>query len=301
MNRKLTYSIQQVAEMTGLSKQVIRKWEDRYGIITPERMDNGYRIYSQEEVALLQKIVALTEAGHSIKQAAALVQQEPVEQEEVRELPTDRILYFLSALEDAGKLADDRKVLYLLEQAHHQFGIEAAIHQVVLPFLQRIGELWCDKEWGECQEAVSSQTIRDFLANVRRHFHVPESAPLVVGSCLPNERHEIPIQILLVQCMLRGYRTLMLGPAPAPTSIESTVHLTNPDIVLLSATTEAAWEDGGKGILAIDAFAKTVPHVKFFLGGAGVKKKMKEFKLEAIQEAHSLGEVFSHKARTGER
>ena len=61
------------------------------------------------------------------------------------------------------------------------------------------------------------------------------------------------------------------------------------------------WEDGGKGILAIDAFAKTVPHVKFFLGGAGVREKMKSFKLEAIQEAHSIGEVFSHKVRAGER
>ena len=59
MNKKLTYSIQQVAEMTGLSKQVIRKWEDRYGIITPQRLDNGYRIYSPEEVALLKKIIKL--------------------------------------------------------------------------------------------------------------------------------------------------------------------------------------------------------------------------------------------------
>lgn len=291
MNKRLTYSIQQVADMTGLSKQVIRKWEDRYGIITPERMENGYRIYNQAEVSLLQKIVALTVAGHSVKQAAMLVQQEPEEQEEVIEESVDRFGYFLYALEEAGKLADDNKILHLLEQAHHQFGIEISIQKVILPFLQRIGQLWCDKEWGEYQEAVSSQTIRDFLANVRRRFYVPDNAPLIVGSCLPNERHEIPMQILLVQCLLRGYRTLMLGPAPAPTAIESTVRLANPEIVLLSATTESAWEDGGKSLLALDAFAKTVPHVKFFLGGAGV---MGQVKLEAIQEAHSLNDVFSH-------
>lgn len=296
MNKKLTYSIQQVADMTGLSKQLIRKWEDRYGIITPERMDNGYRIYNQSEVSLLQKIVALTDAGHSVKQAAMLVQQEPDEQEEsleVLEVPVDRFGYYLYALEEAGKLADDTKILHLLEQAHHQFGIEISIQQIILPFLQRIGQLWCDKEWGEYQEAVSSQTIRDFLANVRRRFYVPDSAPLVVGSCLPNERHEIPMQILLVQCLLRGYRTLMLGPAPAPTAIESTVRLANPEIVLLSATTEAAWADGGKSLLALDAFAKTVPHVKFFLGGASVKEHLNNVKLDFIQEAHSLHDVFS--------
>ena len=293
MNKKLTYSIQQVSDMTGLSKQVIRKWEDRYGIITPERMENGYRIYSQAEVTLLQKIVALTDAGHSVKQAAMLVQQEPEEQEEVVEVPVDRLGYFLYALEDAGKLADDQKILHLLEQAHHQFGIEISIQQIILPFLRRIGQLWCDKEWGEYQEAVSSQTIRDFLANVRRHFYVPDNAPLVVGSCLPNERHEIPMQILLVQCLLRGYRTLMLGPSPAPTAIESTVRLANPEIVLLSATTEAAWADEGKNLLALDAFAQTIPHVRFFLGGTGAKEYLKGIKLMAIQEAHSLEDVFS--------
>lgn len=294
MNKKLTYSIQQVADMTGLSKQVIRKWEDRYGIITPERLENGYRIYNQAEVSLLQKIVALTEAGHSIKQAAMLAVQEPEEQEEIIDVPVDRFGYFLYALEDAGKLADEKKILHLLEQAHHQFGIDISIKQIILPFLQRIGHLWCDKEWGEYQEAVSSQTIRDFLANVRRRFYVPDHAPLVLGSCLPNERHEIPLQILLVQCLLRGYRTLMLGPSPAPTAIESTVRLANPAIVLLSATTGEAWADGGKSLLTLDAFAKTVPHVKFFIGGTGTKEYLKNIELERIQEAHSLNEVFSY-------
>ena len=293
MNQKLTYSIQQVAEMTGLSKQVIRKWEDRYSIITPQRLDNGYRIYTTEEVTLLKKIIKLTEAGHSVKQAASIVQQQPVESTENPQTLTDQTNYFLLALEESGIVADDKQIMHLLEQAHHLFGIEATIEHIIVPFLRRIGELWCEEKWGEYQEAVSSQTIRDFLANLRRHFYIPEDAPLVVGSCLPNERHEIPMQILLVQCMLRGYRTLMLGPAPAPTAIESTVSLANPTIVLLTASTDAPWEDNGQALQALDAFAQTMPHVKFFIGGASVKNIVQQFKLEAIQEAHSLHEVFS--------
>ena len=40
--------IKDVAEMTGLSEQQIRKWENRYHIVKPERLANGYRVYSQE-------------------------------------------------------------------------------------------------------------------------------------------------------------------------------------------------------------------------------------------------------------
>ena len=32
------FYIQQVAAMTGLSKQVIRKWEERYDLVHPERL-----------------------------------------------------------------------------------------------------------------------------------------------------------------------------------------------------------------------------------------------------------------------
>ena len=48
-----------------------------------------------------------------------------------------------------------------------------------------------------------------------------------------------------------------------------------------------------KALQALDAFAKTMPHVKFFIGGTGVKNIVQQFELEAIQEAHSLHEVFS--------
>ncbi len=69
------FSIQQVADVTGLSKQVIRKWEERYGVVQPQRLDNGYRIYSQQDVKMLLKVKLLSEQGHSLKQAALLVQE----------------------------------------------------------------------------------------------------------------------------------------------------------------------------------------------------------------------------------
>ena len=67
------FTIQQVADITGLSKQVIRKWEERYGIIKPKRMENGYRIYSKQDVQTLLKTKLLSEQGHTLKQAALLV------------------------------------------------------------------------------------------------------------------------------------------------------------------------------------------------------------------------------------
>ena len=49
-----THRIHRVAKLTGLSKDVIRVWERRFGLLKPTRGANRYRNYSDEDVALLR-------------------------------------------------------------------------------------------------------------------------------------------------------------------------------------------------------------------------------------------------------
>lgn len=299
MDKRLTYTIQQVAEMTGLSKQVIRKWEDRYAIIQPERLDNGYRIYSSEEVALLKKVVHYSNEGYTIKQAAEYAKAD-LEKEAAQlvtpSLPpnkTSEYDLYLNLLLKAGEVGNDATILHLLQQAHNLYGIQTLLDDIIVPFMTKVGQLWCDKKWGEYQEAISSQTVRDFLTNLRRTIYVSADAPLIVGGCLPEERHENPMHILLVKCMLKGYQTKMLGAAPAPTAIESTITMTRPQIVLLTGTTYVVTKDEGKSILALDAFAATMPETKFFIGGHGVIGLKEKLNLQHINEAHSLDAILN--------
>ena len=281
-----SYSIQQVAEITGLSKQVIRKWEDRYHIIQPQRLDNGYRIYSEEEVNLLKQLASFTNSGMTIKQAIDF----HIKQKGSTgvENPVSR---FRKSLIQAGTAGNEQQILHLLEQAHHKFGVEKLIEEIVVPFLHEVGQLWCEKAWGEYQEAISSQTVRDFLSHIRRHFFVPEEAPLVLGSCLPGERHEIPMQILLIQCMLRGYRTMMLGPSPAPTAIQSTIALKKPKIVLLTGSTDIPFTEHAQAIFTLEKLAQVHEETSFFIGGAGSEKYYDEFGLHALKLSRSIHDI----------
>ncbi|MFC4409309.1 MerR family transcriptional regulator [Chungangia koreensis] len=285
-----SYTIQQVSEMTGLSKQVIRKWEDRYGIIRPDRLENGYRVYSQDEVKLLKDITSFVNAGYTIKQAAQMAQNQTISNR--TPIESDFTTY-INSLEEAGQQLDDIKLLQLLQQAQYTYGMELLIQDILLPFLKRIGQLWCDHRWGEFQEAVSSQTIRDYLAQARRSIIVSEHAPLVVGSCLPREQHEIPMQILLLQFRIRGYRTLMIGPSPATTAIQSTVERTNPEIVLLTATTSFPFNDGGVFLKDLDDFASKHRQTKFFIGGTAAREQLNLMNLSSIQFADNIDRVLT--------
>ncbi len=66
------YGIQIVSNLSGIGIHTIRKWEQRYKALTPERENNGRRLYSDEEIEKLQLLHELTTAGHSISKVAKL-------------------------------------------------------------------------------------------------------------------------------------------------------------------------------------------------------------------------------------
>jgi DICT domain-containing protein len=65
-----------LARRTGLTPQVIRAWETRFGFPVPARTDGGRRRYDAVDVARIQRVVALKDSGVRLAQAIARVQTE---------------------------------------------------------------------------------------------------------------------------------------------------------------------------------------------------------------------------------
>ena len=59
----LAQNISAVERETGLSKDVLRMWERRYGFPKPARDDNGERQYTLAEIAKLRAIKRLMDVG----------------------------------------------------------------------------------------------------------------------------------------------------------------------------------------------------------------------------------------------
>jgi CheY-like chemotaxis protein len=54
LDQRPVYSIGAVERMVGIPASTIRNWEDRYGLITPERSQGGHRLYSLRQVEQLR-------------------------------------------------------------------------------------------------------------------------------------------------------------------------------------------------------------------------------------------------------
>ena len=68
-------TIREAEQRTGLDRATIRFYE-KEGLISPKRLDNGYRDYAEEEITALLRIKLLRELGVSLEEIRALQQGE---------------------------------------------------------------------------------------------------------------------------------------------------------------------------------------------------------------------------------
>jgi MerR family transcriptional regulator, light-induced transcriptional regulator len=125
-------AIREVAEQTGIAAGTIRMWEQRYGFPTPQRTPSGYRLYSEEDVETLRRVITLRNTGLSV--SAAL---ERARTAAPGGRPTDRPSIF-GAVPHGGRTRRLRKkTLVALSRAIEDETLASAAGPIVLGAFQR--------------------------------------------------------------------------------------------------------------------------------------------------------------------
>jgi len=68
----MSFTIGKLAQLTGFSTNLIRVWERRHAFLRPGRLDNGFRRYTTEDLAVLHGIRTLLDQGLRIGDIARI-------------------------------------------------------------------------------------------------------------------------------------------------------------------------------------------------------------------------------------
>lgn len=68
----MKYLIKDLSKLTGFDGARIRKWQERYGILRPERGANGYWYYGNEDYIVLQNMKRLLQKGEKLQSVVSL-------------------------------------------------------------------------------------------------------------------------------------------------------------------------------------------------------------------------------------
>lgn len=69
------YMIKKASEISGISARMLRHY-DEIGLLSPGKSDNGYRYYTEEDMAYLQTILFYRYLGFPLKQIKALLEKD---------------------------------------------------------------------------------------------------------------------------------------------------------------------------------------------------------------------------------
>ncbi len=117
------YQIGEVAEKTGVTQRTLRFYEEKGLLKPPERMDGGFRLYSDSDVKRIEFIKRLQDLlGFTLSEIKEMVEAEELRQQIVdtfrpdRELPArkQRTEQIINAIEQQLSVVD-RKVEQLTE------------------------------------------------------------------------------------------------------------------------------------------------------------------------------------------
>jgi methanogenic corrinoid protein MtbC1 len=219
-----THRIHRVANLTGLSKDVIRIWERRFGLLKPARGANRYRNYS--------------DAGGSIGELAKLGREELLGQARasapqvsfVDNIFSGLLRELLSSLDPFNRVTFEKR----LNGAVAVVPFEEALHGILLPLQEQVGQLWHDGHLNVALEHYVTKQIQQKIFSAMNQLPVAEFGAKVVVACPPDEEHDIAALAVAYRCRVRGCRVYYLGANVPIASLTNLCSKVEPDLTIIS-------------------------------------------------------------------
>lgn len=207
------FSIKDLESFTGIKAHTIRIWEQRYGLLAPDRSDTNIRKYTDKDLKFLLNVSLLTNLGYKISQIAQMSEdqmRETVSRHAASQQPEQHFLHMLkiSMLNYDEKLFNE-----VIDLNIKELGLEKTYIEIIIPFMRQIGYLWQANAICPAQEHFISGMVRQkIFSQIDQLGIIPQLNGKPVVLYLPElEIHEISLIMLHYLLKLRGYRSIFLG------------------------------------------------------------------------------------------
>ena len=250
-------NIQAVAYRTGVPAATLRKWEQRYGVLKPERTPGSHRRYSDRDVARVEWLKARLAEGYRIGEAARLIGGG------AGALPTDS-RGLVDELVAATASRSFERIVLAVDQTFTLLPIQQAIQEVAVPALARVGVLW---ETGDAR-VVDEHFLTELLRGRVRGLldgSVAASRGRAVLVCVPGERHEVGLLSLAVLLHADGWGVVYLGADTPLDEAAEFARAHDADVLCVSATMPEHAQAAGP---LLEELGRHDPQLTVLRGGA---------------------------------
>lgn len=236
-----------LAELVGVSTDVLRVWERRYGLFSPSRSAGGYRLYDESDLELARRVVALRERGVPVSAAIATVTKGSGGGPDA----TRRRPALQRELDRAVRQFDEAGFDAVFDLALAELGPADTVHELLIPYLGDVGTQWAAGRMSVAQEHFLSQLVRRRVSGLA--VRGEPDGPLAVLACPPKEHHDLALLCLGALISPAGWRVRFLGADTPMADLARACEQIRPDVVILSATRRAVFDTQVAGMRRVAA------------------------------------------------
>jgi DNA-binding transcriptional MerR regulator len=249
--------IGEFARRVGVSPELLRAWERRYGLLQPVRSTGGFRLYTGEDATRVARMQRALEGGLSAAEAAHVALEDTPPAEAPLGDAVERLLA-------ATRAYDEGAVHEVLDECFESYGIDTVLRTVILPALHEVGAEWEQGRLDVSQEHFVSNLIRGRLLSFARLWG-RGSGPVALLACAPGEAHDIGLLAFGLVLRSYGWRIVFLGADTPSSTLERAIETTRPtltvvtsfDPTLLEAEQQSLRELAGSQTLALSGPGST--------------------------------------------
>ena len=252
--------IGELSRRSGVSPELLRAWERRYGLLRPTRSPGGLRLYSADDLGRVREMQQHLAGGLAAAEAAALAARSGGEHvQPSSRLPATRRDELAAALDGF----DEPRAQSTLDQLFSEATVESVLTDVILPYLEDLGERWERGEATVAQEHFSTSVLRGRLLGLARGWG-RGLGPVALLACLPGESHELGLMAFGLALRSHGWRVAYFGSDAPLETIDEAADTLEPSLVVLSAVTSERVD------AALPQLQALASRYRVALGGDGV-------------------------------
>lgn len=228
------YPIRTVSALTGINPVTLRTWERRYKLLEPLRTPKGHRLYSKDQIAMLNRVVEMLEKGTPISRinlSHLLADSENnfAQEEEFWARLIHRMVIAVGHFDETTLESTYNEALAL-------YSVDTVTEKLLMPMLVRLGETWAAGEGSIAEEHFFGVYLRNKLGARFHHRKRLEYGPILITACVPGERHEAGLLLFALSAYDHQYRCVLLGADIPLLDIASAVPKAKAQAIVLSAS-----------------------------------------------------------------
>ncbi len=302
-------NISGVERETGLSKDVLRMWERRYGFPKPGRDDNGERQYTVLEVSKLHAIRRLMDAGMrpgkiihaSLDELNAMADARLPDRREILAPQLERDILDMLRSHDAPGLQ------HALANLLMKMGLQRFVLEAITPLNRAVGEAWMRGELQVFEEHLYTEQLQVALRTAINAFPRQVGTPRVLLTTFPGEQHGLGL--LMVEALLvpEGTQCISLGTQTPIEDIRRAALAHKVHLAAMSFSGAFPLRQATEGLATLRRqlpasmtlwaggemtrrVRKTMPGVVLIPDLASTIGALKSWRAHQVQAAHLLGE-----------